>query len=51
LGESAPNKGDFDWDHSKLRERLRNNRMAPGWEFDITEGNRDGPLVMAGKKK
>ncbi|MEO8355114.1 MAG: hypothetical protein ABI621_04305, partial [Chloroflexota bacterium] len=51
LGESSSGAGDFDWDHSKLRERLRNNRMAPGWEFDITEGNRNGPLVLAGKKK
>lgn len=50
LGESVPGKGDFDWAHSKLRERLRNNRMSPGWEFDITEGNRSGPLVLAGKK-
>ncbi|RJP51612.1 MAG: hypothetical protein C4557_07720 [Anaerolineaceae bacterium] len=51
LGQSKPGVGPFDWDHSKLRERLRNNRMAPGWEFDITESNRNGPLVMAGKKK
>ena len=51
LGESAPGAGDFNWSASKLRARLRNNRMAPGWEFDITEGNRNGPLVMAGKKK
>jgi hypothetical protein len=51
LGESAAGAGDFDWDNSKLRARLRNNRMAPGWVFDITEGNRNGPLVLAGKKK
>jgi hypothetical protein len=51
LGESAPGAGDFDWDHSKLKERLRNNRMAPGWDFDITEENRDGPLVLAGAPK
>ena len=51
LGESTPGAGDFNWSASKLRARLRNNRMAPGWEFDITEGNRNGPLVMAGKKK
>lgn len=37
-----------DWEASKLRARLRNNRMPPGWEFDIEETNRDGPLVMAG---
>jgi hypothetical protein len=51
LGESTPGVGDFDWSASKLRARLRNNRMSPGWEFDITEGNRNGPLVLAGKKK
>ncbi|HLA08911.1 MAG TPA: hypothetical protein VJ022_15825, partial [Anaerolineales bacterium] len=51
LGESEPGKGDFDWSASKLRARLRNNRMAPGWVFDITEGNRNGPLILAGKKK
>jgi hypothetical protein len=51
LGESVPGAGDFDWAHSKLRERLRNNRMPPGWEFDITEGNRNGPTILAGKKK
>ncbi len=34
-----------DWHVSKLRDRLRNNRMPPGWEFDITEANRDGPCV------
>ncbi|MBM4425061.1 MAG: hypothetical protein FJ030_17065, partial [Chloroflexi bacterium] len=38
-----------DWANSKLRERLRNNRMPPGWEFDIEEGNRNGPVVHAGK--
>jgi mono/diheme cytochrome c family protein len=37
-----------DWSSSKLRARLRNNRMPPGWEFDIEETNRDGPMVMAG---
>jgi hypothetical protein len=51
LGESSPGAGDFDWAHSKLRSRLRNNRMPPGSPFDITEANRDGPIVMAGKKK
>ena len=51
LGESAIGAGDFDWDHSKLKERLRNNRMAPGWDFDITEENRDGPLLLAGTIK
>ena len=51
LGASAIGATDFDWSASKLRERLRNNRMPPGIEFDITEENRDGPLVLAGKKK
>jgi len=51
LGESAIGAGDYDWDHSKLKERLRNNRMAPGWDFDITEENRDGPMLLAGIKK
>jgi hypothetical protein len=51
LGESAIGSGDYDWDHSKLKERLRNNRMTPGWDFDITEENRDGPLLLAGTKK
>ena len=51
LGESSPGAGDFDWDHSKLRERLRNNRMSPGFPFDITEDNRNGPLVLAGTMK
>lgn len=39
---------DFDWEHSKLRSRLRDNRMPPGWEFDITEENRDGPTLIVG---
>jgi len=38
-----------DWEGSALRARLRDNRMPPGWEFDITEANRDGPTVMAGR--
>lgn len=37
-----------DWEGSKLRGRLRNNRMPPGWEFDLTEENRDGPTILAG---
>ncbi|MBK8781774.1 MAG: hypothetical protein IPO22_08170 [Anaerolineales bacterium] len=51
LGASAVGATDFNWDVSKLRERFRNNRMPPGIEFDITEENRDGPLVLAGIKK
>ncbi len=37
-----------DWEASKLRARLRDNRMPPGWEFDIEETNRDGPLLKVG---
>jgi hypothetical protein len=51
LGESGAGAGDYDWDSSKLHARLRNNRMPPGWEFDITEENRDGPLILAGRKR
>ncbi|RME05597.1 MAG: hypothetical protein D6803_08545, partial [Anaerolineae bacterium] len=45
LGQSEVGATDFNWDASKLKARLRNNRMPPGWEFDITEANRDGPCV------
>ncbi|MBT3336293.1 MAG: hypothetical protein HN391_00055 [Anaerolineae bacterium] len=51
FGQSAVGETDYDWDHSKLKERLRNNRMAPGWDFDITEENRDGPMILAGTKQ
>ena len=44
LGESVPGAGDFDWENAELHARLRNNRMPPGSEFDITEENRDGPV-------
>jgi len=50
LGETKPGAGDFNWGHSKMRDRLRNNRMPPGIEFDITEENRDGPIVLHGKR-
>ena len=36
FGQSEVGASDYDWSHSKLRGRLRNNRMAPGWDFDIT---------------
>ncbi|RME40649.1 MAG: hypothetical protein D6796_16940 [Caldilineae bacterium] len=49
LGQSEVGATDFNWGASKLRARLRNNRMAPGVEFDITEENRDGPLVVPGQ--
>ncbi len=51
LGQSEVDATDFDWDHSKLRERLRNNRMPPGIEFDPSEANRDGPTIMVGVAK
>ena len=47
LGQSEVGATDYDWEHAKLKERLRNNRMPPGWEFDITEENRDGPMVCS----
>jgi hypothetical protein len=49
LGESEPGATDYDWGHSGLRRRLRNNRMPPGFPFDPTEENRDGPLVLHGQ--
>jgi hypothetical protein len=51
LGESEPGAGDFNWAASELRHRLRDNRMPPDSPFDITEANRDGPVVLAGKRK
>lgn len=45
FGESAIGSKDYDWGHSKMRGRLRNNRMPTGISFDITESNRDGPLI------
>ncbi len=48
LGQSASGATDFNWNASKLRARLRNNRMPPGMPFDITEANRDGPIVQVG---
>ena len=51
FGESKPGAGDFDWGHSKMKQRLRDNRMPPGIEFDITEANRDGPCLDAAGNK
>ncbi len=48
FGQSKIGATDFDWGHSKMKERLRNNRMPPSIEFDITEENRDGPIVAHG---
>ena len=53
LGQSEVGAADYNWEHAELKERLRNNRMPPGWEFDIIEENRDGPMhpVPARKTK
>ena len=50
FGESKIGATDYNWGHSKLKGRLRNNRMPPGVEFDMTEENRDGPIVLHGKR-
>ncbi len=50
LGQSKIGAKNFNWGKSKMRARLRNNRMSPGIAFDITEENRDGPLVFRGKR-
>jgi hypothetical protein len=50
FGQSAIGKTDYDWGHSKMKGRLRDNRMPPGIEFDITEENRDGPIVLNGNR-
>ena len=49
FGQSKVGATDYNWGHSKMKGRLRNNRMPPNIEFDITEENRDGPLVAHGK--
>ncbi len=51
FGESGIGKTDYDWDHSKLKARLRNNRMPPNWPEDLTETNRDGPCITINGKK
>jgi len=50
FGENKIGATDYDWGHSKMRARLRNNRMPNGVTFDITEENRDGPLVFRGRR-
>ncbi len=50
LGQSKIGAKDFNWKKSKMRARLRNNRMPPGITFDITEENRDGSLVYRGQR-
>ena len=37
-----------NWGASTMKIRLRDNRMPPGIVFDITEENRDGPIVLHG---
>jgi len=39
-----------NWDKSKLKARLRNTRMPPGWDWDIEEANRDTPEINLIKK-
>ena len=51
FGQSEAGATDFDWAHSKLCERLRNNRKPPEIQFDIIEENRDGPIIEAGQPK
>jgi len=48
LGQHDSGAFDVNWDTATLRNRLRNNRMPPGMPFDVTEANRDGPLVFHG---
>jgi len=51
LGQNEVSATDYDWGHSKLHARLRNNRMAPGFSFDIPEEDRDGPIIEVGQPK
>lgn len=49
FGQTACGDTDYDWAESKLRKRLRNNRMPPQMPFNIDEGNREGgDVVLAG---
>lgn len=41
------NSNQPNWSKSKLRGRMRSTRMPPGWEWDISEGNRDTPEILA----
>ncbi len=45
FGESSVGATDYDWAESALRKRLRNNRMPPGFPFEMDESNRNGPDV------
>ena len=50
FGQSSIGGTDYDWGHSKMKGRMRDNRMPPNVEFDITEENRDGPIVAHGMR-
>ena len=45
FGEKSIGSKKYNWEKSKMKARMRNNRMPPGWQFDISEANRDGPCV------
>ena len=49
FGQSEVGAIDYNWGNSKLRGRLSIIRMSPGIPFDITEENRNGPIVAAGQ--
>jgi len=35
LGQLEVGSEDYDWSHSRLRARLRNNRMSPGCDLHL----------------
>ncbi len=45
LGETMIGRGDFDWNRSFLQQRLRNERMPPGWPFDRNRSWPEGPTL------
>lgn len=45
LFNAGTNDDDVSWSSSRLRKRLRNNRMPPNSPFLLSEENRDGPDV------
>ncbi len=45
-GESKIGATDYKWKKSKMKGRMRNNRMPAGMVNDHTEENRDGPIVV-----
>lgn len=46
LGETMIGRGDFDWNRSFLQQRVRNERMPPGWPFDRNRSWPEGPTVQ-----